>query len=104
MGRSGRPNFPHIKTSDDSPEGIKARVTAAENVFVDSLEEFRVKSKITTPMTLVGHSIVRTERITSMYCADLSRSSRVATSRPHTRSASLKMSRSSSSFRLSEYP
>ncbi|KAL8279290.1 hypothetical protein RQP46_008327 [Phenoliferia psychrophenolica] len=57
MGRSGRPSFPYIKTSDDSPAGVKARVTAAENFFVDSLEEFRIKSEIKRPMTLVGHSI-----------------------------------------------
>ncbi|KAK4701609.1 cardiolipin-specific phospholipase, partial [Phenoliferia sp. Uapishka_3] len=57
MGRSGRPNFPSIKTGDESQEGIRSRVTQAENFFVDSLEEFRIKSNITTPFTLVGHSI-----------------------------------------------
>lgn len=58
MGLSGRPNFPHIKTCDETPAGIEARANAAEAFFVDSLEEFRDRSGIQS-MTLVGHSIVR---------------------------------------------
>ena len=50
MGRSSRPPFKiHAKTKEQ-------QITEAEDWFVDSLEEWRVKKKI-DKMTLVGHSM-----------------------------------------------
>jgi len=57
MGRSGRPSFPSIKSKGDTEEAIQARVSSAENFFLESLDQLCKNVGANKKVTLVGHSI-----------------------------------------------